>query len=80
MWIGGGIHPRGNKKCMPIRAECEAETVVDQSYRDTLLAINRERLGSADSRSIKICLCRYIRNASGFKRSGTYFLVLVVLN
>jgi len=36
-----------------MRAECEAETVVDQSYCDTLLAINRGRLGSADSRSIK---------------------------
>ena len=45
-----------------------------------LLAINRGRLGSADSRSIKICLCRYIRNASSFRRNGTYFLVLVVLN
>ena len=45
-----------------------------------LLAINRGRLGSTDSRSIKICLCRYIRNASSFRRSGTYFLVLIVLN
>jgi len=51
--IGGGIHSSGNKKCMPMRAECEAETVVDQSYCDTLLAINRGRLSGADSRSIK---------------------------
>lgn len=39
--IGGRIHPRGNKKCVPMRAECEAETIVDQSYAIPLLAINR---------------------------------------
>lgn len=56
-----------------VRAECEAETVVDQSYR----AIPSSQSIAEDSVarihvSIKIRLRRYIRNASGFKRRSAY--------